>query len=352
MNSPVSCPALSKGRKGFTLIELLVVIAIIAILVALLLPAVQQAREAARRSSCKNNLKQLGLALHNYHDVYNVFPARRIGPGHMSGNRWSGFLPLLPYVEQAALFDAISARAQDPLNDLAPWATWQVNGRVAISQVIPTYNCPSDGPPLNGNHGGVNYAFVAGDNWHQVNSNSPRGLFGYRSRHGMRDITDGTSNTIAMVEVCRPKGTQDKGNYSYIGTINTVQECLATWDASTKSFTQPTSANDAADRKLGWRWLDGGSGHSTVITVLPPNHGASCIQATASSNESDVALMTAASRHTGGVQAVMADGSVRFIGDNIHTGNLSAARVTSGHSPYGIWGALGTINSGEIVGEF
>src|SRR5688500_19565009 len=111
--------------RGFTLIELLVVIAIIAILIALLLPAVQQAREAARRTQCKNNLKQLGLALHNYHDTYNVFPPRQTGSGHINTGRQrmaiSGFVSLSPFFEQKPLYDRIMAAQDHPWNGANAW---------------------------------------------------------------------------------------------------------------------------------------------------------------------------------------------------------------------------------------
>src|SRR5689334_1387321 len=162
-------------KRGFTLIELLVVIAIIGVLVSLLLPAVQQAREAARRTQCKNNLKQLGLALHNYHDVFNNFVYRKggtQGAGNTLRNdgnyvRLSGMVPLLPYIEQTAVINMIQAGDPNnttgwgavPAGGAAPWSGWPVWTRLGQ---IPSFLCPSD-PGVPTARGNNNYAFNAGD---------------------------------------------------------------------------------------------------------------------------------------------------------------------------------------------
>jgi prepilin-type N-terminal cleavage/methylation domain-containing protein len=203
-------------KKGFTLIELLVVIAIIAILIALLLPAVQQAREAARRTQCKNNLKQLGLALHNYHDVFGSFVFRKGGYDTVPGaagdargnaNRLSGYVGLLPYLEQAPLYAVI--QAGDPANGIpvggppgwSAWAGW--------SNPIPMVQCPSDGRDGDTRRAN-NYNFCIGDSpmgdtaTSNVHSQrAVRGVFGYQRCTKIADITDGTSNTIAMSEHIR-----------------------------------------------------------------------------------------------------------------------------------------------------
>ncbi|MBR9802246.1 DUF1559 domain-containing protein [bacterium] len=338
-------------RSGFTLIELLVVIAIIAILVALLLPAVQQAREAARRSSCKNNLKQLGLALHNYHDTFSVFPFRQGGPGHGNGERWSANVHLLPNLEQGALYDAFMARAAQSGVSLSPWEQWTVNGIQPTTQTVPAFLCPSDTntDPV-GDQGPSNYSYCAGDSWDSVNSANPRGMFGYRSKVRMRDITDGTSNTVAMAEVVRPLSARKQGDVANnIGdaAFTSPQVCLDTWDDAAREFVSGQSLVPA-DQKVGYRWPDGGLNFSSVLNALPPNRGPSC----ATSGDASNGLITSASRHQGGVQALMADGSVRFVSENIDSGNPSAGKPTSGPSPYGIWGALSTKSGGEVIGEF
>lgn len=359
-----------KSRSGFTLIELLVVIAIIAILIALLLPAVQQAREAARRTQCRNNLKQLGLALHNYHDAYNMFPARQGGSGAICAGqhrlRMSAFVALAPYYDQAPLFNEIMT------NQNAPWSNsswWRRN--------LPVLNCPSDAgiaPPNGGGpHGTYSYAFNAGDNYLGSvatpaertvcnPANEPpipcRGLFSRKICYAIRDCTDGTSNTLAMAERSRPSGPRDRGHVAVdaAGVVTTYvpASCAAYWQgtqyaATAAMFTQDTSP--------GYRWGDGAAFFHAVTTILPPNSGVCLIGDPAWQNGGGhyaPGVWTATSEHTGGVHALMTDGAVKFISDNIDSGNkgvVAPAPTASGPSPYGVWGALGTRAGNEVVPE-
>ncbi|MBL8809092.1 MAG: DUF1559 domain-containing protein, partial [Planctomycetaceae bacterium] len=203
-------------RKAFTLIELLVVIAIIAILVALLLPAVQQAREAARRTQCKNNLKQFGLALHNYHDVFNAFPPAKggtVGYGsttRLDGNyeRRTGVIALLPYIEQTALYNQIDAGNPStsppiPPGGPAPWSG-TAPAPAIYTQRVAAFLCPTD-PGIISARGNCNYAFCRGDfigtgSGNGRDAQDVSGLFCLRRTYNLRDCTDGTSNTIAMGE--------------------------------------------------------------------------------------------------------------------------------------------------------
>ncbi len=340
-------------RKGFTLIELLVVIAIIATLVAILLPAVQQAREAARRSTCKNNLKQLGIALHNYHDVYNTFPYRTGGTNNNTDTanwgRLSGVYGLLPYIEQSALYDQISSPqtingVTYAANGPGPWKSeytpWLAK--------IPSLLCPSQPNHVQTDNFGRNsYAFCAGDSIN-TQGTSPRGVFGKNSKIGMRDIIDGTSNTILMAERAFPISSNDVGAAKFTsGTTYTIpNDCLAVYNKSTKQYTSTTDLRTFT----GSRWADGGMGVSGFNTILPPN-SPSCINST--SHEDQEGMYSAGSKHTGGAQIVLADGGVRFISENISTGSQStSANNLSGQSPFGVWGALGSRNGGEVVGEF
>ena len=331
--------------RGFTLVELLVVIAIIGILVALLLPAIQAAREAARRAQCNNNLKQLGLALHNYHDTFNAFPYR-IGGGARSNasgapvapfeGRVSGFIPLLPFLEQTAMADEIG---YDP-----PYVWW--TGYAPWTSQIGNILCPSDPPTKEITViGQNNYVFSAGDQYNNLHWNSNRtkhalrGVFGPDSFVNMSEILDGTSNTIAMSEVVRPPAGNSFGRNTTSHTTNPIN-CLASFANG-----QYTTALLDRDRSLGTRWCDGRAGYMAFNTVLAPNKPV-CNGQTGSG------ILTAGSRHPGGVNALLADGSVRFISDAIDTGDLSAAQPSGGPSPYGVWGALGSKAGSEASESF
>jgi prepilin-type N-terminal cleavage/methylation domain-containing protein/prepilin-type processing-associated H-X9-DG protein len=355
MNSHVLQPD-KRLRKsvGFTLIELLVVIAIIAVLVALLLPAVQQAREAARRTQCKNNLKQLGLALQNYHDIYNLFPGHATGPSSFPpGYNLNGMVALLPMLDQSPRYNLISGIVMANGTTYPPFQAWpwDTNYTPWLGQ-LPGLTCPSDtGLPASG-IGLNNYRFCVGTtisgNDYQWNApNSPQtGIFaGYPLQFGMRDITDGSSNTIAMTERCAGNTNNPfdaLGNVAQVGGFSNpdvspvasnpgVIACAATYSGQyyLSSTTIPTTTNPWYP---GSRWPDGRPYYAIANTILPPN-GPSCTQ----NFDWGWSLMTPTSRHTGVVQVGMADGSVRAISQNI---NLLT------------WQGLGTRAGGEVAGDF
>lgn len=356
-----------RRARGFTLIELLVVIAIIAVLIALLLPAVQQAREAARRSQCKNNLKQFGLALHNYHDTFKVFPPRQTGsgcPGSGCGvggpsdarGRWSADVLLLPYLDQSPLYDSINGLANTARH---PW-----NGVSQFMMSLPALQCPSDGtkqePTDNNRFRGVyNYVYCNGDrgagSGNNAGSTTPlivpsRGVFGYNTCYGMQDIRDGASNTIGMSEAVKPWGQTTLGMTSNNTGVATPAACLALYNKNTQSFNVATYTGDTA---YGFRWADGAGYFKGFDTGMPPNTN-SCFLGGSANHWYDT-WRAASSLHVGGVHCLMMDGAVRFISENINTGNLAATPLAnngSGPSPYGVWGALGTRMGGETVGDF
>ena len=337
-------------RSGFTLIELLVVIAIIAILIALLLPAVQQAREAARRSSCKSNLKQIGIAMHNYHDTHNVFPFAQGGPAQAS-QRWSGWVMMLPMLEQANLYNNITTTPYQPWN-----TSFQMQG-----VNLPVLNCPSNaGGFVNGAndiHGQTTYAMSAGDRFTDMDTATPSGLFGLKSSVRMRDITDGLSNTIAASEMTTPSTATSFGRVAVLSTLTATgasgvapSTCKALVDPARPGnyLSSVTYANAAYNR--GFRVGDGRGLYTSFVTVLPPN-SASCALA-----ESDEGMYTANSEHTGGVQVAMGDGSVKFISENIDSGtqtlSLTDPLPAGAQNRYGVWGSLGSKRGGETVGDF
>lgn len=335
--------------RGFTLIELLVVIAIIAILIALLLPAVQQAREAARRSQCKNNFKQFGLAMHNYSETYRMLPCLKGGAGGDvtgaglvdtgTGNRsWmSGIVFLLPFLDQANLWNEISS---------LPSQGGRPNSAATFPQPhLDIMLCPSSPVPPRA-EGGLaprSYCLSVGDTINDnISSKNPRGPFGWLSDTRMRDFVDGTSNTILMAE--RELG----GTGSYLGRVAANISNLDTNPSACLATVTGNSYNVTMDsHRMGQRWAIGYPFYSGITTVLAPN-SPSC----SSSGHQGWGIYSASSLHTGGCHVLMGDGAVRFVSENIDTGNTSAAQATTGKSPYGVWGALGSMMGGETIGEF
>ncbi len=327
-----------KKRKGFTLIELLVVIAIIAILVALLLPAVQQAREAARRTQCKNNLKQIGLALHNYHDIYNTFPPGRtrntysgITDAWYTGN--IAWLPrLLPQIDQAPLYNTIDWNlGQGTGSTDGDGGVNGTNPTGARRQIIPAFRCPTDpgngsitwttpagvrvsGSPSNTGYASGNYVGNVGRAT-RLTTNTP-GVFGQNSQMRFRDVTDGTSNVLAVSECVigfYRESTNDGGN-------NT--DCVS------------GSKDTSTTRMAGNSWFYSYFPQSAFFnTYVGPNNKKSVDCGV----NSDRVNAAARSLHVGGVQAVLCDGSVKFISENID--------LTT-------WNNLGNKSDGNVLGEF
>lgn len=364
-------------RAGFTLVELLVVIAIIGILVGLLLPAVQAAREAARRMQCSNNLKQYGLALHNYADTFRgAIPARRSGtngviandPPRIAANyfRRSPFIALLPFIEQTSRYNSIEAGGKSdngsitfPPGGPAAWYQGTV-GTTAYAMWYMQYQgalCPSDAEPPTGNSGKNSYCFSLGDTMTAHNSNTVnmRGPFGAPQAYKkFGSLADGTSNIVAMSERIihtnygwRSTGTDEirKGTAQLPAVNTNPGACLATAVGRFYSITVPVKG------RYGFLWTDGQAERVGFTTILGPNKP-SCVNDANANADSNGGVLSASSNHTGGVNVNFMDGSVHFISDAIDTGNTFIAPVTSGPSPYGVWGALGSIDGGEVAGSF
>jgi len=341
-----------KTRSAFTLVELLVVIAIIGVLIALLLPAVQQAREAARRMQCTNNLKQMGIALHTFHDTYQRFPAANYDPHYIPSNagspipnkylRPSFLVSILPYVEQSALYEnmqtALVVNGANLIND------------PSVYTVVDTYVCASDGSATivgDDSRGRTNYHGCQGDVWARWDTTTTRGIFsrGDGMKIRMASITDGTSNAVMVSEMVVGTAKGDRRVISGVATgvgDRKPTTCLARVGAD-GNYTGNVSTNSW---QRGWRWYDGMALYTLMTTILPPN-GPAC----GWSVEED-ALLTASSHHPGGANALFADGSVHFIPETIDTGNSLSDVIDVDHtgaSAYGVWGALGAISDGEVV---
>lgn len=358
----------SHRRSGFTLIELLVVIAIIAILIALLLPAVQQSREAARRAQCKNNLKQLGLGLHNYEASFQMLPMTTAQNYQPNAQGFSPQARILPYLDQAPLqgvLDFSQPAFTGPFNALVP------NPRFAQAFATPlaVLLCPTDSAPTqntgagNSIYAGTNYMVSFGSGTGQNYDLRWRtdGIVYENSNARMADVTDGLSNTVFMTETVRsvgadvtlPAGQLPPFNYQMTlngssgvsaslqpvqglagsggGWVNGPQGVIVNPDLATiwPQKTNWRGAASAALRGRGTSWAHSGAMSTLTNGYNPPN-----------SRIPDVVIHFTGffgprSWHTGGAHALLGDGSVRFLSDNIHLATIRGLHSTTGQETLG-----------------
>jgi prepilin-type N-terminal cleavage/methylation domain-containing protein/prepilin-type processing-associated H-X9-DG protein len=358
-------------RRGFTLIELLVVIAIIAVLIALLLPAVQAAREAARRAQCTNNMKQIGIALHNYHTAIGTFPlGGSVAPQYAGysttwGN-WSAQGLMLGYLEQMPLYNAANfswAVAGSGQNYIA----FSINSTPSLA-IVNSFICPSDGLSPTAPYGSYkmwtgetnNYFASLGTttNYHGPPGNVPdtTGLFTQGGRsYGIQNITDGSSNTIAFGEslvgdnsieqvkwrdgpvLLTPSATGANGladvSTNYTATLADLQACAV-------AFAAQTTAKPGNTNQKGFRWGESEGGFALFNTIIPPSSTTYTFAwcrpggGSNSSEASDGMYQGSSSNHPGGANFLFSDGSVHFLKSSISIKTY--------------W-ALGTKSGGEII---
>ncbi len=326
---PVPHSLARRKSSGFTLVELLVVIAIIGVLVALLLPAVQQAREAARRMSCTNQLKQLALSMHNYHDTFNIMPpyAMQHGPADARHSHWesySGWTMILPFIEQGAMYDQIKSVSRDFYlrnSDGAVHPTHRLSP-------IQAFRCPSDKDfPNTSLRANSNYLMSAGSNlgWN-VDRGERNGFFMRDFGTRFADITDGMSNTIMM-------GEGLIGDNSSSGfDIKTDVVRGQSWSGAHRStingpITQADldqygqaceSGSGDHSSTAGSEWIRGAMTMVAFNTLAPPNWKyPSCMSCGVCGSPDSQGIFPARSRHPGGAQHAMGDGSVRLINDTV-----------------------------------
>jgi prepilin-type N-terminal cleavage/methylation domain-containing protein/prepilin-type processing-associated H-X9-DG protein len=348
----------SRRRRGFTLIELLVVIAIIGVLVSLLLPAVQAAREAARRSQCINNLKQIGLALQNYHSAVGSFPVGSTRqPNDVVFNTvgetwwgWSSHAMMLPYMEQSPLYNAANFSFTPEISD----GTSHPMNSTVVRTVINVFMCPSD---ANAGKRNINsYSASMGTSVGMV-TNDSAGIFNTWYCTSISGITDGTSQTVAFSEGVVGNGrgngrgnvspsSHAKGNgvqgggpgdFSLVDANSDPNRVMTALTYCSQQWSNLSSTQISDQR--GWRWASGLAAHTMYNHIQTPNDSqykfAYCRHSCGPWCQPDGSVSVAAtSNHSGGVNALMADGSVRFIKDSIQ-------RAT--------WWALGTKAGSETV---
>lgn len=398
---------IARRPSGFTLVELLVVIAIIGVMVGLLLPAVQAAREAARRMSCSNNFKQIGLALHNYHAAYNQLPTLGGGTNGPTGNSVTAgnshnlttqgiMVGAMPFMEQQALWEQIS----NPLRDPVTGNTWQSMGgntgmviaQHAVSRYepwlteVPGLRCPSDpgtGLPAVGRS---NYAACTGDsvylncwgfarddgtinnpaNYIELAAASCRGVFTPRRKTNFRDVLDGLANTFCMGEIPTDLGDSDirtepkeqstvgapSASGNGIKTAGGALACRGFINPQRPQFWGSGVSKGSSSQRRGFSWASFRPLYMQVNTILPPNREM-CMDSTGDHN--NAAIAPPGSRHQGGCHMLMTDGAVKFITDSIEAGNQNSAQVGIGivapgsASPFGLWGSLGTRGGKETI---
>ena len=357
---------------AFTLVELLVVIAIIGILIALLLPAVQAAREAARRMQCTNNLKQMALALHNYADANkSSFPDVRFfytvtisaASSPVKNRNVGANLLLLDYLEQSALKEMYMSHAFQHDGTQGYNLTTGAQD-VAVPDVqLSCFMCPSDGAKTNPGGGSaqglINYVWSFGD--HQVNRETwgGRGAFIMWREKGaygsLANLVDGTSNTLVYSETVRPRSQKSLGAGVNVNPARQeFSDLIVLFDKGKKMYVDSVSTNTDSQQR-GYRWADASSWYTGFSSVLPPNSGVF-----SDGLGSGWVLASASSSHTGGVNAAAGDGSVHFISETVNCGSgerrlpansrdsdTYAISKIAGPSIFGVWGAMGTAAGGE-----
>ncbi len=405
-------------RNGFTLLELLVVVGVIGILVGLLLPAVQAAREAARRMSCSNNFRQIALGVAQYHDAFTFLPPHGTGtfsnandPATTNQFRLSFLVSITPFMGQTPMWNTISGEyvGQKPEGDVLgdansmgrgmsmgyiegreePKHRYPGMGPVPSMQSyapwdteISTYRCPSDpGVGLPG-LGRTNYAACLGDAiegldeglWrYRASKWSPsgeaqmratgRGMFVPRMITSFDDVTDGVSSTIMMGEIATDLGDADTRTVPSLhngwqgGVLDAIQICRSQIDPSRPQFWDSPSSirsRSVAGQARGLRWADAMPLMTGFNTILPPNS-----ELCFGGDSTTIGTLTLSSRHQGGGHVAMGDGAVIFMTDSVEAG-MSDGTVTQygkqklapgSPSPFGLWGALGTRDQNEMVGE-
>jgi prepilin-type N-terminal cleavage/methylation domain-containing protein len=343
--------------RAFTLLELLVAVVLIGILICMLLPATRRVREASRRTQCLNNSRQLILGELNYEQAHMKFPVaygnKDFSVYTNEYERLSGLVVLLPFIEQVDLheqiihessFDGIDFQAL-PSPTSREYPPWQKQ----LSQ----FSCPASSSD-DSIFGETNYAFCIGDVARDIHrpQEKLRGVFGYGRSMSFHEITDGSSNTFAMVEIGNRWQRTVGGDFAINQPTTMLGDpslCLSLVDAEGKLYLDSVTLSNVG---RGGCWADGSAGSGIVNTILPPK-SPSCAVGGAELSDG---LYSSSSDHPGVIVAAMCDGSVHSVEDSLDCGDIKLPTKTSEQlskgevaSSYGVWGSLGTANDGSTV---
>lgn len=347
-----------RPSRQFKLRDLLIGTACVALVMALIVPLILRAREASRRVSCQNNMKQLILAVHNYESTHRCLPNAMGGTGgrnEMDGNlnRLSGFIALTPYIEASPFFSYVMEGNSDdkksyPAYGPAPWESafspWRYK--------FPVFHCPS-APELNYAIPSKNYAFCIGDAARNVHSmKEPRGMFAPGHYRKFSDVKDGLANTIALCEIGTLSGRANQGQVAIEQPVEWLENPSLAFAVSNRGAYLKSTKLSQLGR--GANWVDGAGSFNLVNTILPPN-APSILMGT---SETSDGLFTAGSFHSDGVNVAFGDGRVHFFSNPINTGDLTKPvqsvflKLPSEDGgthvqQYGVWAALGSADGGE-----
>ena len=358
------------NSSGLTWLEIIVVLSCVFIMLGLLLPAIQATKHGAHQFDCSNNLKHIGLAIHNYHSVHRQLPPAMFGT-EVNGRRLSGLVALLPFLEEQTKWEAISNPNRFDGNDFPAWGPVPTNEDYPPwSEPVSVFRCYWDEASAE-TLARTNYVFCVGDQTQRLydadSLESVRGMFSPSQVTSFDDVIDGLTNTVAMTEVATAQHRVSMGQYVVKSAAQTSTSPEACWltvggrvdgKLSPKERGKPRLYLDAYQLSRlgrGGAWADGSGGSGLANLILPPN-SPSC-----ASNEIPPweGVFSAGSRHQGGCHVLMGDGAVKFIAEFIESGNGQATppiRMRDDtdvlvRSPYGLWGALGTRASEEQLRE-
>ncbi|QEG20777.1 DUF1559 domain-containing protein [Mariniblastus fucicola] len=349
-----------RHRVAFTIVELLVVIAIIAILLAMLLPVMRTGvPEAARRTQCMNNLRMIALANLNYESAQMQFPA---GTGIESlqdvgsSGKLSGLVAILPFIEQNELYEQITKPSTIGGNTYPACPPLYDDGVPHWKVRVPEFYCPSVVVDDN-RHLPSHYGLCIGDRARNIaSSDSKRGAFNGAMQIDFDDVSDGSSNTIMAGEIGKHSGSMAEQPFAInqpSSILENPTECLTLIEDNGDrwSFSPDIQLGQIG---RGSHWADGRAGVALFNTILRPNSPSAAVNGSVGVD----GIYSASGPHPGGVSVAFLDGSTHFIDSEIDAGNSSAPTPTAPQmamnapSPYGVWGSLGTINGGEVVGEY